>query len=320
MVRGVLDPPSTPEEEYVMSQRQSQDRPGKTGAMPEVWRLAHPEFGMLELAVGRSGELRELDQNYPHSEIQTQGPTTKESGEKSTSGVGGLGYVLLRGGELVARAKQLGDHKVSLHAVPPEAGAFSAAIPAVRGPRVQIRCNAVNTAVRQVSLRNGRQVVHFDPPPGSAAQERLEAIAASPWKRVAYPIAGGLGKSGWALAAIFLFPVLGRLLERVLRWIRDLLPEVSIPWPDISLPSIPWPDITVPWPDLPEFTLPGWVQFLLECSKVWVPVVIALAVAVVAVRHARRSERIKAQWQATPPEADSDRRGDHHEDKAGPDG
>src|SRR5699024_1902043 len=49
---------------------------------------------------------------------------------------------------------------------------------------------------------------------------------------------------------------------------------------------------------LPEVNLPGWVEFLLEYSKVWVPLLVGVAVAVMAVRHARKSRRIKKAWQA----------------------
>ena len=141
-------------------------------------------------------------------------------------------------------------------------------------------------------------MVHSDPPPGTEAEARLAGIAASPWKRVLYPIAGGVGKSGWAIAMIVLIPILGRLINPVIDWISERMPDVDIPWPDISLPSIPWPDITLPSINLPEVDLPGWVEFLLEYSKVWIPLLIGVALAMVAVRHSRKSRRIKQEWEA----------------------
>ena len=64
-----------------------------------------------------------------------------------------------------------------------------------------------------------------------------------------------------------------------------------IPWPDvpaIPLPDIPSPDI--PWPDvsLPDVTLPGWIDWILETSNWWAPVLVAI---VIAIREARRRRR-----------------------------
>lgn len=161
---------------------------------------------------------------------------------------------------------------------------------------MHVRTSILDTAVRQVVFREGRDVVHFDPPPGSAAEARQDAIASSPWKRVAYPVAAGLGRSGWAIAVLVLLPLIGRVLEPFVEWIIERLPDIDIPWPDISLPSIPWPDITLPSISLPEVTVPGWLEFMLEYSKVWVPLVAGVAIAVLAVRHSRRSREIKRRW------------------------
>lgn len=261
----------------------------ETDTGPEVWRLSHPRNGDLEVAVGGPAELRTIDTGF--------------AGDKS-------GFAISRDGVVLSRVGQYRDRTVSIDRDPPEPGTFDSGAPSVTGPRVKVRCNALNTAVRQVTFLDGKEVVHFDPPPGSAAEARLEAIAASPWKRVLYPIAGGIGKSGWAIAAIVLLPLLGRVVEPVIRWLAGLLPEFSIPWPDIpwpdiSWPEIPWPDVSLPSIDLPEVTLPEWVEFLLEYSKVWVPLVIGVAVAVVAVRHAGRSRRLKAQWQSERREQDA---------------
>ena len=60
----------------------------------------------------------------------------------------------------------------------------------------------------------------------------------------------------------------------------------------MPLPDINWPDL-----DLPE--VPEWVLWLLEYSKIWVPVVVGIVIGVVALRNHRRSEREKAAWQET---------------------
>ncbi len=187
---------------------------------------------------------------------------------------------------MVARLRRIGNHRVSLDSEPPARGEFTTSLTAVTGPRVQLRAGAFSTAMRQVTFREGPELVHFDPPPGSTAEARLEAIAASPWKRVAYPLAAGVGKSGWAIAAIVLFPLLRPLLDPVIDWIAERMPDIDIPWPDISLPSIPWPDVTLPSINLPAVDLPGWVEFLLEYSKVWVPLLIGVALAGVRGRDA----------------------------------
>lgn len=295
---------------------------------PEVWRLVHPDRGTLAVAVGTADELRTLDPDYPvrkksknndnddnnnddnddddeatrsesdaSADVGSKGGDAKADGEKDPAEAS-PGFVLLRDGALVARAREIGDHKVSLEAEPPGSGKFTSGLSAFSGPLVQMRSSAFSTAVRQVTFRDGKEVVHFDPPPGSAAEARLDAIAASPWKRVVYPLAAGVGKSGWAIAMILLLPLLGRLLERIFDWIAERVPDIEIPWPDVTLPSIPWPDISVPSVNLPEVSLPGWAEFLLEYSKVWIPLLIGVALGVLAVRHSRRSRRIKRKWEA----------------------
>lgn len=266
---------------------------------PEVWRLAHPRHGTLEVAVGGPEQLRTVDPGFPRTKKAPEPTGSRPDGETSPAeAVKNPGFVALCDGAVVARARQIGDHKISITADPPERGKFTSGLSALSGPRVQMNSSAFATAVRQVSFRDGKEIVHFDPPPGSAAEARLESIAASPWKRVLYPVAAGVGKSGWAIAMLILLPLLGRLLNPVLDWIAERIPDFDIPWPDISLPSIPWPDITLPSINLPEITLPGWVAFLLEYSKVWIPLLIGLAIAVVAVRRSRRSRHIRQAWEA----------------------
>lgn len=263
------------------------DVPTTDGA-PERWRLDHPDHGVLEFAVGTPDELSTVDPGYPLRTPPKDG---------SAPAIVSPGCVLLRDGEIVARARQISDRRFSVTADPPKRGTHTTA-PPIAGPRIRVRTNMLDTAVRQVTFRGGGDLVHFDPPPGSAAEARLEAIASSPWKRVVYPVAAGIGRSGWAIAMIVLLPLIGRLLEPVLAWILERIPDLDIPWPDISLPSIPWPDITLPSISLPDVTIPGWLEFLLDYSKVWVPLLVGVALAVVAVRHSRRSRAIKRRWAA----------------------
>lgn len=268
-------------------------------ARPEIWRLDHPQYGRLEFAVGRPDQVHAVDPGYPLRR-KPEGDRRKSEGEAAEpSPLQSPGCALLRDGVTVARARQISDKKYPLDADPPEPGKHSTVVASVSGPRVQVRTSIMDTAVRQVVFREGRDVVHFDPPPGSAAEARQDAIASSPWKRVAYPVAAGLGRSGWAIAVIVLLPLIGRVLEPVVEWVLERLPDIDIPWPDISLPSIPWPDISLPSINLPAVTVPGWLEFLLEYSKVWVPLVVGLAIAVLAVRHSRRSREIRRRWEAS---------------------
>jgi hypothetical protein len=49
---------------------------------------------------------------------------------------------------------------------------------------------------------------------------------------------------------------------------------------DIPWPRIPWPDI-----DLPELALPPWLRIIIGSAKFWLPVLIAIAVAVAETRR-----------------------------------
>lgn len=289
------------------------------GRAPEVWSLEHPRHGLLELAVGGPAALRTVDDGFPLPKRADPADEDVADAGADAEKVVNPGYVLLRDGAVVARRRQIGDHKVAIDGDPPERGELTDNVSVISGPRMQLRSSVLATAVRQVTFREGRDVVHLDPPPGSAAEARLASIAASPWKRVVYPLGAGVGKSGWAIAVIVVAPVILRLLEPVLTWIRERLPDVDIPWPDISLPSIPWPDISLPSINLPEVSVPGWVEFMLEYSKVWVPLVIGVVVGVLAVRHARRSRRTKELWAEQNAPGQGDETEHDHDEDAQPD-
>lgn len=98
----------------------------------------------------------------------------------------------------------------------------------------------------------------------------------------------------------------GPAVSRFLDWLLGFLPDVDLPslppLPDVHLPVPTLSDIHLPVPGLsfPAVPVPDWVLFLLEYSKVWVPIVIAVVVALLAVRKHRTSEQKKRQWQAAP--------------------
>ena len=81
------------------------------------------------------------------------------------------------------------------------------------------------------------------------------------------------------------------LLQPVLDWITERLPA-------IDLPSIPWPDF--PWPDidLPELAVPAWLRVIIGTAKFWLPVLIAIGVAVAEIRRRRAAATREADHDA----------------------
>lgn len=123
-------------------------------------------------------------------------------------------------------------------------------------------------------LVEGEEKTDLRPPAGSRA-ERLERMRE---ERPGLYAARHVGK-GVAEVAIGLLG-LGALL-RFTPW-----PDISIPRPDIPLPDIPWPDI--PAPDLPSWPLPGWIEWPLDHSRYWVPVLIGILIALNELRRRRK--------------------------------
>lgn len=178
-------------------------------------------------------------------------------------------------------------------------GKYSPGVAKRNGAHLKISANMLNE-IREITFRDGDDVVLFDPPADSPAERRYRAMEESPWKRIVYPISAGMGKVGWAIAVIVLLP----FIQRLVGWLLGLLPDIDwpeIPWPDINLPdinlpSIPWPDID--WPDinLPDITLPDWLLWMLDNTKLWLPLVIGVVVGVLALRTARKSRRTRQKW------------------------
>jgi hypothetical protein len=118
----------------------------------------------------------------------------------------------------------------------------------------------------------------FVPPPGSFADRLLIFQRNHPRLYASRHVVLAVGKVAAALLGLAVFVRL--LLEPVLEWIRDRLP-------DIDLRSIPWPDIPMPDIDLPELVLPPWLRVIIGTAKFWLPVLIAIGVAVAEVRRRR---------------------------------
>ena len=121
----------------------------------------------------------------------------------------------------------------------------------------------------------------FAPPPGSFAARLLTFQRMHPRLYASRHVVVAVGKV--AVALLCLGVLVRLLLQPVVDWIRDRMPQIdlpSIPWPDI-----PWPDIPLPDIDLPELALPPWLRMIMGTAKFWLPVLIAIGVAVAEVRR-----------------------------------
>jgi hypothetical protein len=126
----------------------------------------------------------------------------------------------------------------------------------------------------------------FEPPPGTFAARLLAFQREHPKLYASRHVVLATGRVVFGLLGVAVFFQL--ILSRVVEWIVERLSGVNwprIPWPNIDLPSIPWPDI--PLPDLPDVTLPGWLRAVLSTAKYWIPILIAIGLAVQEVKKRR---------------------------------
>ncbi|MDK8659857.1 hypothetical protein [Corynebacterium sp. MSK204] len=267
----------------------------------EIWRLDHPEAGLLEVERGYDAEFAE------------QGEWPKESKE-FTPVLGDAPFIhriqlwrknpaprmqIVVNGEVRSRHDKPRGGRYSLQKNLENDLSFSENSAPLTKPYVDIQATPFGE-IQDVYYRDGEEAVAFDPPPGSLGEKRRRAMEESPFKRVLYPLLGGLGKSGWAIAMIVLAPIISRILSRLLPdWeLPDVdFPEIYLPLP--NLPNLPEPpQITLPAPQFAvHFVPPEWVVFLMDYSRVWMPIVIAIAFGVMAVRNAKKSEAKKKEWQ-----------------------
>lgn len=270
----------------------------------ETWTLDHPEAGKLEVTVGPDVEFAEAYEDWP------QEPSEQEYNaldanmplkERIRAFINNppIRVQVCLDSEVLGRYTSLSSARVALKQIDTDALHGFDAVNRTK-PHLKLHANALDELL-EVTYHNGKEVIEFEPPAGSRGARRREAMEQSPVKRVTYPLLAGLGKGGWALAVIVLGPILRKLL--------GLLPIPDIDWPDLpDLPELPqihlptisidWPDINWPninFPDLPP--LPEWMVFLLNNSKVWVPIVIGIAFGVISMRNHKKSERHKRQWQ-----------------------
>lgn len=285
--------------------------------------LEAPDGG-AKIEVGELPAPRPAEQGpAAHGEGEEESPDAPARGEAAEKWQAFLEYeappvVVLQQGIPVYRERSLSQRKIRLAPAgrdPKQVadGEFSEAFDA--GVSTAPAMLKLDTAVFdrhliQVGVKTKDSFIFFDPPTGTPAAERAAKMEASPVRRWLYPLLGGLGKSGWAIFAFLVMPLLGKLiaalLAPIIEFLKRLIPDIDwpeIPWPQIRLPKIPWPDInwpTIPWPQinlpsLPEF--PDWLVWLLNHPKFWLPIVVGIVVGIIAVRNARRSQKEKLHWQ-----------------------
>ncbi|MGI5169624.1 hypothetical protein ACQEU3_35265 [Spirillospora sp. CA-253888] len=112
----------------------------------------------------------------------------------------------------------------------------------------------------------------FAPPEGTRAHKREKFAREHPKVYAARHVALAAGKVLW--------PLLGIGLAIKLPWPDIPWPDVHVPMPDVDLPSIPWPDVDLPDIPWPDWHMPGWLKAILGTTKYWIPILIAIGMAV----------------------------------------
>ena len=263
----------------------------------ETWRLEHPEVGTIEVQRGYDAEFAELGEWPKKAKDFTPVPGDATLPER----------LRLWRKNPSPRLQIVVNGQVRSRHDRPRAGRYSLKKKIEKDltlfensasrskPYLDIQASPFGELL-DVYYRNGEEAVALDPPARSLGEKRRKAMEESSFKRVLYPLLGGLGKSGWAIGVIVLGPIISRILSRLLPdW---ELPDIDLP--DIALPVPEFPQIELPVPNI-DFNIdidpPDWLVFLMDYSKVWVPLIIAIVVGIQAVRNAKKSEEKKQQWQ-----------------------
>ena len=276
----------------------------------ETWSLNHPEYGLIEVRVGFDRDFAAEDSSWPGDEADKAGTlATAENSFKERITLWSMnpterievrvdGEVQHRYNDVAsARLPLFGDGPANELEAPVGLGTNR------KKPHLKLRVSSLDELL-SVEFREGDTVVEFDPPAGSRGAHRRETMESSELKRTLIPMAEGLGKGGWALAVLVLGPIISRFISWLLGFVPDWdlpdLPDWQLPHMDLPVPSLPDFNLPLPDIDMPELNLPEvpeWALWLLEYSKIWVPVLIGIVVGVVALRNHRRSEQEKAAWQ-----------------------
>ncbi len=116
--------------------------------------------------------------------------------------------------------------------------------------------------------------IDLDPEPGSPAARYEDRVRARPRLYAAQRAGGGV------LAIVI--PLLIALV--VARF------AVSLPWPDVSIPT---PNIDLPSIPLPDWQAPGWLKSTANALSYAWPLVIAVAIAMAEIRRRRTQDQLR---------------------------
>ncbi|MEJ6014366.1 hypothetical protein WG936_11020 [Corynebacterium sp. H127] len=276
----------------------------------EIWQLNHPKLGLIEVERGFDEEFREHYPDWPAAPSEkpfTHLDADANLKQRMTAWVRNppARVQIKVAGIPMSRIKKVPKAKFPLQEKDLSKLADGDAVTIPGKPQLEFVRSAFDE-ILSISYREGAEIVEFDPPPGSRGAKRKQAMAESSFKRMAFPLLAGLGKSGWAISVLVLGPLVGRLITWILGFLPDLnVPQISLPklpeLPELPKPpyiALPYPHWSLPgisFPQLPE--LPAWVLFLMEYSKVWVPVIVGIFLAIMAIRNHKKSERIKREWE-----------------------
>lgn len=200
-----------------------------------------------------------------------------------------LGVRVTLNGQTYARSAAI---KPSIHVAgkPLESADYG---PVMGDHRLKVLTNGLGEPVHvELRLKGSKTGLPCTPPAGTLAAERHAELMENPSRMFRYTMLSGMGKAGWAVMVFLVGPLLSGLFDFLPDW---HLPHIDIPWPDWHLPhiDIPWPDwhlprLNIPWPD---WEPPGWVVWILEHPKMWMPILVALWVGWMGMRSYKKQVR-----------------------------
>lgn len=254
-----------------------------------VWEITHPAFGHIQVIEAGFETLREYNPDFPEprEDICLFSAVRFNNIDQRVAAGGKRSILVLVDGAPTARFERPINARFAFDAKC-EPGKFSPERPIVARNYGIIQANPFRE-IMEIKLRTSQGVVILEPPSGTPAARRHQAMEGSPMKRLLYPLLGGMGKVVWAFALLIVGPLLSKLL--------GFLPSISlpnIPWPDIPWPSIPWPNFSLPRFHVPE--LPPWVIWMLDHTKFWMPIVAGLVIGLIAYWDHKRSRKTRQRW------------------------
>ena len=270
----------------------------------EVWSLHHPRYGLIEIRAGFDPDFARIHDDWPGKEraghhLSAESSLKERINARRTNPQ--TRVEILVEGVPQYRFDQLESGRYSV---------FSTKAPHKLEPMLSLGVDRSKPHVKivaspfkeilHVDFREGSSVVEFDPPQGSRGEKRRQSMESSSFRRTAIPIVEGIGKGGWALLLLVLGPILSRFLDWLLQFVPDWeLPDITLPHLDLPVPQLPQLTLPTPnirFPDIPLPEIPEWVALLAEYSKIWVPVLIGIALGIIALRNHRKSEAEKEKW------------------------